>query len=153
MTFELLATIRPGTVRSVGFRIHAGEDEFTEIAYYRNSIGAYVDRAKSRDVNFHKAFPERHTAPARIIDGELAPRIFVDRQSDSSLRRRGRIRRPNFSNSQGSFNRSSRQRGVSKDFFFAVAQAQVNMAKRGGRRVTPTSAASERHRLRRTLRG
>jgi fructan beta-fructosidase len=81
MTFELEANITPGKARSVGFRIRSGEDEFTEIAFDRNYSGVYVDRTKSGNVSFHKAFPGRHTAPARTIDSELTLQIFVDRST------------------------------------------------------------------------
>lgn len=81
LTFELEATIKPGEARSVGFRIRTGESEYTEVAYDRRFSGVYVDRTKSGNVGFHDAFPGRHTAPARIINGELELRIFVDRST------------------------------------------------------------------------
>jgi len=81
MTFELEATITPGTTRSAGFRIRTGDDEFTEVAYDRHYSGVYVDRAKSGNVGFHDAFAGRHTAPARTINGEVTLRIFVDRST------------------------------------------------------------------------
>lgn len=80
-SFEVEATLVPGDARSVGLRIRTGEDEFTEIAYDRNYAGVYVDRTKSGNVDFHPAFAGRHTAPARIINGELRLQIFVDRST------------------------------------------------------------------------
>jgi sucrose-6-phosphate hydrolase SacC (GH32 family) len=35
----------------------------------------------SGNVDFHPAFAGRHTAPARITDGELRLQIFVDRST------------------------------------------------------------------------
>ena len=81
LTFELEAKLKPGAARSVGFRIRTGKQEFTEIAYDRNSVGVYVDRTKSGVVNFHKAFAGRHTAPARLINGEISLCILVDRST------------------------------------------------------------------------
>lgn len=81
MTFGLQATLRPGNARSVGFRIRTGDDEYTEVAYDRNFAGVYVDRSKSGNVGFHRAFPGRHTAPARLIKGEVTLQILVDRSS------------------------------------------------------------------------
>jgi fructan beta-fructosidase len=81
MTFELKATLRPGTARSVGFRIRTGEDEFTEVAYDRSFAAVYVDRAKAGNVSFHPAFAGRHHAPTRLIDGEITLRILVDRST------------------------------------------------------------------------
>jgi len=81
MRFELTAELRPGVARSLGFRIHTGEDEYTEIGYDRQFLGVYVDRTKSGDVSFHPAFPGRHNAPARLMDGKVSIRVLVDRSS------------------------------------------------------------------------
>lgn len=81
MTFELAATLRPGQARSVGLRIRTGEEEFTEIAYDRHYAGVYVDRTQSGNVGFHQAFAGRHTAPARLIDGDVTLQILVDRST------------------------------------------------------------------------
>ena len=81
MQFELTAEFKPGRARSLGFRIHTGEDEFTEIGYDSQFMGVYVDRTKSGNVSFHPAFPGRHNAPTRLIDGKCSVRILVDRSS------------------------------------------------------------------------
>ncbi|MCA8994763.1 MAG: glycoside hydrolase family 32 protein [Planctomycetaceae bacterium] len=81
MTFELEATLTPGNARSLGIRIRTGEEEFTEVGYDQNQLGVYVDRRKSGNVDFHSAFPGRHDAPARLVDGSLKLRIFVDRST------------------------------------------------------------------------
>ncbi|XZE22294.1 glycoside hydrolase family 32 protein [Pirellulaceae bacterium SH449] len=81
MRFELLTHWEPGKARSLGFRIHTQDDEFTEIGYDRENLGVYVDRTKSGNVSFHPAFPGRHDAPARLIDGKVELRILVDRSS------------------------------------------------------------------------
>ena len=81
LTFEIEATFEPGVARSIGFRIRTGEEEYTEVAYDRNLRGVYVDRTKSGNVSFHDAFAGRHIAPARLIDGQVSVRIFVDRSS------------------------------------------------------------------------
>ena len=44
---ELEAVLRPGTARSVGFRLRTGDKEFTEVAYDRNYAAVYVDRKQS----------------------------------------------------------------------------------------------------------
>ena len=81
MQFELTAEFKPGRARSLGLRIHTGEDEYTEIGYDSQFLGAYVDRTKSGNVSFHPAFSGRHNAPARLIDGKVSVRILVDRSS------------------------------------------------------------------------
>jgi fructan beta-fructosidase len=81
MCFVLKATLRPATARSCGFRIRTGDDEFTEIGYDRQPGTVYVDRRKSGVVDFHKAFPGRHEAPTRTIDGAVQLEIVVDRSS------------------------------------------------------------------------
>ena len=81
MTFELQTTLQPGSARSLGLRIHTGETEYTEIGYDRNYRGVYVDRNKSGTVDFHNAFPGRHHAPVRLIDGKISLQIFVDRST------------------------------------------------------------------------
>ena len=97
-TFELLATVRPGEAQSIGIRIRTGSDkssggessgggggsgagEYTEIGYDRRLPGVYVDRTRSGNVGFHPAFPGRHIAPARLVDGRLDLRIYVDRST------------------------------------------------------------------------
>ena len=81
MNFVLEATLKPGTARSCGFRIRTGDDEFTEIGYDGESRAVYVDRRKSGNVDFHKAFAGRHEAPTRLIMGEVRLQIIVDRSS------------------------------------------------------------------------
>jgi fructan beta-fructosidase len=81
MQFELTAEFKPGRARSLGLRIHTGEDEYTEIGYDSQFLGAYVDRTKSGNVSFHPAFSGRHNAPARLIDGKVSVRVLVDRSS------------------------------------------------------------------------
>ena len=81
LTLELETTLKPGSARSLGFRIRTGEDEYTEIGYDRQSLSVYVDRRKSGNVGFHDAFPGRHEAPARLINDGVALRVLVDRSS------------------------------------------------------------------------
>ncbi|MFN7844903.1 MAG: glycoside hydrolase family 32 protein [Pirellula sp.] len=81
MQFELTAEWKPARARSLGFRIHTGEDEYTEIGYDSQFLSAYVDRTKSGNVSFHPAFSGRHNAPARLIDGKISVRVLVDRSS------------------------------------------------------------------------
>jgi sucrose-6-phosphate hydrolase SacC (GH32 family) len=81
MNFVLEATLQPGTARSCGIRIRTGPDEYTEIGYDRVPAAVYVDRRHSGNVQFHPAFPGRHEAPARIIDGQVTLEIIVDRST------------------------------------------------------------------------
>ena len=81
MSFELEATLHTANLRSIGFRIRTGENEFTEIGYDRDQQGVYLDRSHSGEVSFHAAFAGRHSAPARIIDGAVQLRVLVDRSS------------------------------------------------------------------------
>ncbi len=66
MNFVLETTLQPGTARSCGLRIRTGDDEFTEVGYDRERAAIYVDRRKSGNVDFHKAFAGRHEAPDTI---------------------------------------------------------------------------------------
>jgi fructan beta-fructosidase len=81
MTFVLEVEIEPADARSAGVRIRTGDDEYTEIGFDRFDAAVYVDRTKSGNVGFHPAFPGRHRAPARLIDGSVRLRILVDRSS------------------------------------------------------------------------
>lgn len=81
MNFVLEARLQPGTARSCGLRIRTGPDEYTEIGYDRVPSAVYVDRRHSGDVEFHPAFPGRHEAPTRVIDGEVTLEIIVDRST------------------------------------------------------------------------
>jgi fructan beta-fructosidase len=79
--FELQATLRPGAARSCGFRVRTGDDEYTEVGYDREPGVVYIDRRKSGNVTFHPAFPGRHEAPARVVNGELQLLVIVDRST------------------------------------------------------------------------
>ncbi|QEG00387.1 Levanase precursor [Stieleria maiorica] len=81
MAFELETTLKPGTARSVGFRIRTGSDEFTEVGYDREPGVVYVDRRKSGNVAFHQAFAGRHEAPVRVVDGAVTIQVLVDRSA------------------------------------------------------------------------
>lgn len=81
MSFVLETTLNIGTARSCGLRIRTGDDEFTEVGYDREPGVVYVDRRKSGNVDFHKAFAGRHEAPTRLMDGQVTLEIIVDRSS------------------------------------------------------------------------
>ena len=92
--FELEATLDLRGARSCGFRIRTGPEEFTEIGYDQNPGVVYLDRRQSGDVEFHPAFAGRHEAPARLTQGKVQLRVFVDRSLvevfiNSSLRSAG----------------------------------------------------------------
>jgi sucrose-6-phosphate hydrolase SacC (GH32 family) len=81
LPFILETTLKPATARSCGFRLRTGPDEFTEFGYDREPGVVYVDRRQSGNVSFHSAFPGRHDAPARVIDGMVKLQVVVDRSS------------------------------------------------------------------------
>ncbi len=81
LCLALEVQIKPAEGRSAGLRIRTGDDEYTEIGYDRFDAAVYVDRTKSGNVGFHAAFPGRHLAPARVIDGKVRLQILVDRSS------------------------------------------------------------------------
>ena len=81
LTLEIETQLRPGTARSIGLRIRTGPEEYTEVGYDRQHLSVYVDRTHSGNVEFHPAFSGRHEAPARIVDGGIDLRIFVDRST------------------------------------------------------------------------
>jgi fructan beta-fructosidase len=66
----------------VGIRVRVGKDEHTAIGYDVKTQQLFVDRTRSGDVSFHKAFAGRHAGPLTPIDGKVRLHIFVD---DSSV--------------------------------------------------------------------
>jgi sucrose-6-phosphate hydrolase SacC (GH32 family) len=59
--------------------IGTGEEEETLVGYSKGNL--FVDRTRSGNVDFHKAFAARHEAPVRLVDGKLSIRLFLDTSS------------------------------------------------------------------------
>ena len=88
--FELLLKLDPGTARHVGVRALKGEGEETVIGYDVAAKKMYVDRTKSGDVGFHKAFAGVHSGPLEPdSDGLVALRILIDASSVEVFGNRG----------------------------------------------------------------
>ncbi|HZU27248.1 MAG TPA: GH32 C-terminal domain-containing protein, partial [Bryobacteraceae bacterium] len=90
-TFELEATIQPGTARSIAWKLLAGEREYTLVGFDAAEKRIVVDRMHSAHTDFSPQFPSRTTAPLDIGGGPLALHVFVDRSSIEVFAAGGRV--------------------------------------------------------------
>ncbi len=81
LRFVLETTLKPGSERSCGLRIRTGKNEFTEVGFDTKPGVVYVDRRHSGKIDFHQAFPGRHEAPSRLLNGSVKLQLIVDRSS------------------------------------------------------------------------
>lgn len=89
--FEIEATVQPGSLKEVGWKLLTGETSVTVIGYDREKQELFVDRTHSGDINFNRDFPARTTAPL-VLNGEsLRLHILVDRSSIEVFADDGRI--------------------------------------------------------------
>ena len=65
----------------LGLRIITGAGETTAIRYQATQGRLSLDRTRSGNVNFHPKFSGIHEAPARLTDGRLRLRLFLDTSS------------------------------------------------------------------------
>lgn len=80
-TFELEAELELEKSSGLALRI-AGKDTEETVLRVDTSVGeARLDRTRSGEVGFHKAFPGVFRSPVRTIDGKLKIRMFVDTSS------------------------------------------------------------------------
>ncbi|WP_158278618.1 glycoside hydrolase family 32 protein [Rhodohalobacter mucosus] len=77
-SYELLMEIDPGNSTLAGIKVRSGNGEETIIGYDSSTETVYADRSISGDVTFHESFVRTSRAPARLIDGKVRLRIFVD---------------------------------------------------------------------------
>lgn len=84
-TFEVEAEIEPGSAAEFGFLVRkSGSDlrEVTQIGVNPAKSRIFVDRGRSGNVSFDRAFPARHSAPIDISGNRpVKIHFFVDRSS------------------------------------------------------------------------
>ncbi len=80
-SLEIIAEIKLGNTRELGFKVRMGSSEETIIAFDTKASELFVDRSHSGNVGFDQKFPGRHFAPLRATNGVLRLHILVDRSS------------------------------------------------------------------------
>ena len=75
---EIKAELRPRSAERSGLKVRVGNGEETVIGYDAASKEVYVDRTRSGDVGFSRAFPGIHRAPLAARHGTVRLRILVD---------------------------------------------------------------------------
>ena len=80
-TFDLDSTISIGRATQIGWRLLASDGTSTLIAFDRDRQQLFVDRTRSGEINFNKAFPARTAAPLKPEGDRLHLRVLVDRNS------------------------------------------------------------------------
>jgi fructan beta-fructosidase len=80
-TFEMLATVKPGSAQRIAWKILEGGGDYTLVGYDVNVKQLFVDRTKSGNTAFNAKFPSRTVAPLHIGTEPLELHIFVDRSS------------------------------------------------------------------------
>lgn len=58
--------------------LHTGAEERTSIQCDPVAGRISIDRSRSGNTKFHPAFPARHEAPVRLVDGRLSLRLLLD---------------------------------------------------------------------------
>jgi fructan beta-fructosidase len=74
---EMIATFAPGNASEFGFRVLKGSDQETVVGYDVKSQSLFVDRTRSGNVDFHKAFSGRHKGPLSVDDERSHPPAYV----------------------------------------------------------------------------
>ena len=78
---DIVAEFEVGPTAAFGFRVLAGEDSETVIAYDAVNRQLMVNRERSGEVDFHEAFVGQYTVPLRPVQNRVRIRIVVDRSS------------------------------------------------------------------------
>jgi fructan beta-fructosidase len=79
--FELEAEFGPAADTTFELAVQSGEAEATVVRFDGLTRRLTLDRTKSGAVGFHRKFPGAAAAPARLIDGRLRLRLWVDTSS------------------------------------------------------------------------
>ena len=80
-TFELLASIRPGKVNRIVWKVFESTNEYTGIGYDAEARQLFVDRTRSAHIAFNNRFPSRTVAPLEIGNEPFDLHLFVDHSS------------------------------------------------------------------------
>lgn len=79
---EVIATFAPGNASEFGLRVLKGTDQETVVGYDMKSQSLFIDRTRSGNVDFHKAFSGRHQGPLPVdANGHIRLHLFVDASS------------------------------------------------------------------------
>lgn len=89
-SFELEASVAPGSANEVGWRLLAGDGSFTLVGYDTARQELFVDRTHSGNIAFSKDFPVRTSAVLDDAD-VLRLTILVDRSSLEVFAQGGRV--------------------------------------------------------------
>lgn len=79
--FEVEATFQPGTNAVFALTLRTGAAEEILLRFDVSQREMTLDRTRSGNAGFHKAFPGAYSAPIRLIDGRLRLHLFVDTSS------------------------------------------------------------------------
>lgn len=90
-TFELEATIRPGSAEQIVWSLLQGQNEETLVGFDMAKQQLFVDRSRCAGAHFSKAFPARTVAPLDLAGAPLQLHIFVDRSSVEVFAQDGRV--------------------------------------------------------------
>lgn len=81
-SYEILVEFQPGSATEVGLRVLKNGEQQTTIGYHSKSASLFVDRTKSGIVDYHPAFPGKHSGPLQPDSrGNIRLRVLVDRCS------------------------------------------------------------------------
>jgi fructan beta-fructosidase len=75
---EIVAELEVGSATEAGLKVRTGKDEETVIGIDPRAGQLFIDRTRSGEAGFHKAFAGRQTAPLPIENGRVRLHVFVD---------------------------------------------------------------------------
>jgi fructan beta-fructosidase len=90
-TFELEASIDPGSAKQVVLRLLDGPGDGTLVGFDTEKQQIFVDRSSSANAQFNKAFPSKPIAPLTLGGEPLRLHIFVDRSSIEVFAQNGAV--------------------------------------------------------------
>jgi fructan beta-fructosidase len=79
---EIMAVFAPGNAAEFGLRVLKGTNQETVVGYDAKSRSLFIDRTRSGNVDFHKAFAGRHQGPLTLDHrGHIRLHVLVDASS------------------------------------------------------------------------
>jgi fructan beta-fructosidase len=75
---DIIAEFEPGSAAELGLKVRTGDHEETVIGIDPRAGQLFLDRTKSGQVDFHKEFTGRHTAPLTVEQGRVRLHVFID---------------------------------------------------------------------------
>ena len=89
--FEAIVNLRPGSARSVTWKLFEGAGEYTLLGFDAAAHTIFVDRTKAAHANFNSHFPSRTVAPLPPNAASLQLHILVDRSSIEVFAQQGTV--------------------------------------------------------------